>query len=109
MLLPIYLLPMASPLISLRYKSKEMETLPSKLLVKIILTVQLSLLLISMAIKQVRLLTTVYQLRISLKENARNEETCTVSVQNMSHNINLVRIGKWRRLNRISHFFDTAT
>ena len=38
----------------------------------------------------------------SLKEYATNEETFTAFVQDVSHNINLMRIGKWRRLNRIS-------
>ena len=52
----IYLLPMASPLISLRYKYKEMHTLPLKPLVEIILTAPQYMLLISMAIKQVILL-----------------------------------------------------
>ena len=30
------------------------------------------------------------------------EKTCTVFVRDVSHNINLMRIGKWRRLNGIS-------
>ena len=37
-----------------------------------------------------------------LKESATNERTWTVFVQDVSHNINLMRIGKWRRLNMIS-------
>ena len=41
-------------------------------------------------------------LSISLKESATYEKTWTVFVQDVSHNINLMRIGKWRRLNRIS-------
>ena len=32
----------------------------------------------------------------------RMKKTCTLFVQDVSHNINLMRIGKWRRLNRIS-------
>ena len=40
-----------------------------------------------------------------LKEYATNEKkTCTVLFQDVSHNINLMRIGKWRQLNRISLF-----
>ena len=37
-----------------------------------------------------------------LKDYATNEKTCTVFVQDVSPNINLMKIRKWRRLNRIS-------
>ena len=37
-----------------------------------------------------------------LKESATNEKTWTVFVQDVLHNINFMRIGKWRRLNMIS-------
>ena len=37
-----------------------------------------------------------------LKEYATNEKTFTAFVQDVSHNIYLMRIGKWRRLNRKS-------
>ena len=37
-----------------------------------------------------------------LKENATNEKSFTVFVKDVSHNINLMRIGKWRQLNRLS-------
>ena len=74
---------MASPLISLRYKSKEMHTLPSKLLVEIILTVQLSMLRISMAIKQV----TVYQFMSSFfRKNITNNPVCEYrEIENTPH------------------------
>ena len=52
--------------------------------------------------------SSIYPILIwDLKENAVNEETCAVSVQNTSHNINLVRIGKWRQLNKISVRLNT--
>ena len=38
----------------------------------------------------------------ALKESATNEKKRTVFVQDVSHNINLMIIGKWRRLNMIS-------
>ena len=48
-------------------------------------------------------------LKISLKESATNENTWTVFVQVVSHNINLMRIGKWRRWNRISRRLNIPT
>ena len=47
--------------------------------------------------------------RPSLKESATNEKTWTVFVQDVSHNINLMRIGKWRRLNMISRCLNIPT
>ena len=44
-----------------------------------------------------------------LKESATNEKTWTVFVQDVSHNINLTRIGKWRRLNMISRRLNIPT
>ena len=46
---------------------------------------------------------------LHLKESATNEKTWTVFVQDVSHNINLMRIGKWRRLNMISRRLNIPT
>ena len=53
------------------------------------------------------LLTSIYS--SILKESATNENTWTVFVQVVSHNINLMRIGKWRRWNRISRRLNIPT
>ena len=37
-----------------------------------------------------------------------NEKTCTVFVQDVSHNINLMRIGKYRKSKRISLLLNIA-
>ena len=47
--------------------------------------------------------------KIKLKESATNEKTCTVFVQDVSRNINLIRIGKWRQLNMISRRLNIPT
>ena len=47
--------------------------------------------------------------RRTLKENATNEKSFTVFVQDVSHNINLMRIGKWRQLNGISLLLNIPT
>ena len=44
-----------------------------------------------------------------LKESATNKKTWTVFVQDVSHNINLMRVGKWRRLNMISRRLNIPT
>ena len=45
----------------------------------------------------------------ALKEYATNEKACTIFVQDVSHNMNLMRIGKWRRLNSISLCLNIPT
>ena len=37
------------------------------------------------------------------------KKTCTVFVRDVSHNINLLKIGKWKQLNRISLPLDIPT